>query len=128
MSCKSKPNPLGWITSNRPRRITIQYDATAQSTTDGSVPAWTTPQTFFTATTISWRTMGGRMEYLADQPRGQNDAVIRIRWRKDKTVTPAHRVSYTDVTGAVRSLDIVNVTDVGNQHLYWDLTTTEKSI
>ena len=131
MSCNQgckQPKPLGWITTNRPRRITIQYDDTQQSTTDGSVALFTTPVTLFSAWTISWKTMGGRMEYMADQPRGENQAIIRIRWRKDFVVTPAHRIVYTDSAGTVHKLDIINVTDAGNQHLYWDLTTTEKSI
>lgn len=126
MSC-GKPKPLGTVTSNRPRRITIQYDATAQSTSNGSVNLFANPQTLFSAWTISWKTMGGNMVEMADQPRGQNLALIRIRWRKDKTVTPAHRITYT-ANGVVHVLDIINATDVGNQHQYWDLMTTEKSI
>ena len=126
MKC-GKSKPYGSVTTNRPRRITIQYDATPQSTTDGSVDLFTVPATLFQCWTISWKTMGGTMVEMADQPRGQNAALIRIRWRKDKTVTPAHRISYV-ANGVERILDIINATDVGNQHQYWDLMTTEKSI
>jgi head-tail adaptor len=125
---KCQPKPLGWTTTSRPRRITIQYDATPQSTTDGSVALFSTPATLFMATTISWKTMGGRMEYMADQARGENVSIIRIRWRADKIVTPAHRVLYVDGQGTHHILDIVNVTDDGNQHQFWNLTVSEKSI
>jgi head-tail adaptor len=116
------------VTTNRPRRITIQYDATAQSTVDGSIAQFTTPGTLFKAWTISWKTLGGKMELMADQPRAENAALIRIRWRRDFTVTAAHRVLYVDINGVNHFLDVINVTDVGNQHQYWDLQVREKGI
>lgn len=116
----------GRTTTARPRRITIQRDDTAPS--GGSFAPWTTPTTLFGATTIDWRTGGGGMQYMADQPRAENVATIRIRWRGDKTVTPGHRVLYVDGGGVIHKFDIINVNDVDDQHQYWDLSVRETGI
>ncbi len=121
------PARYGQVRTARPRRITIQYDDAPQSVTDGSVDLFTNAKTLFQATTIDWTTLGGTTQLMADQPRGENAAVIRIRWRKDKTPTPAHRILYV-ANGVEHYFDIINVTDVGNQHQFWDLQVREKGI
>jgi head-tail adaptor len=118
----------GRVNTARPRRVTIQADQSPQSSADGSIPAWSNPVTLCQAWTIDWRTQGGRMEWLADQPRAEHSAVVRIRWRSDVLITPANRMVYTDVRGTVHAYDITAVIDVNNQHQYLDLYVRERAV
>jgi len=123
-----RTEPHGQVSTHRPRRIIVQYDATASSTTDGSITAWATPKTLCEAWTVEWKTAGGRVQYLADQPRPDDSAVIRIRWRSDVTPTPAHRIKVVGGNGLTRYYGINAVIDVNGQHQYWDLYVVEKAI
>lgn len=110
-----RPEPYGRVTTARPRRIQIQQNQPTQSATTGQMAGnWVTVAS---ATTIAWTTAGGSFTHIGDEPRADEAARIRIRYRTDITIAPlTTRIAYNG-----RNFGIVSCIDVNEQHQYFDI-------